>query len=117
MAKEGGHGKCAVKGGTVFDCKGPVKRVPWAAYNEPPPVKGSIAPPPKQADNPRSAEPSQPPATVEEMAKRANESTAEQIKQANEDVKAKLGSFGQKVGDTTKKTWNCIASLFTRCKE
>ena len=29
------HATCSVKGGTVFDCNGPVKRVPWAAYNEP----------------------------------------------------------------------------------
>ena len=33
MTKEGGHGACSVKGGTVFDCDGAVKRVPWAAYN------------------------------------------------------------------------------------
>src|SRR6516164_8994923 len=31
MAKEGGHATCSVKRGTVFDCDGVVKRIPWAA--------------------------------------------------------------------------------------
>jgi hypothetical protein len=116
MAKEGRHGTCSVKGGTVFDCNGPVKRVPWAAYNEPA-IKGSVQEPPKQASKPPPADPAQPPQTVEEMARRANQNTAEQLRKANEDVKDKVQSFGQKVGDTTKKTWQCIASLFTRCTE
>src|SRR5215470_19687770 len=38
MAKAGGHGTCTVKRGTVFDCDGPVKRVPWAASNAPAPM-------------------------------------------------------------------------------
>ena len=41
MAKEGHHATCGVKGGTVFDCNGPVKRVPWAAYNDPGPRTGA----------------------------------------------------------------------------
>ena len=31
MAREGGHATCSVKRGTVFDCDGIVKRVPWTA--------------------------------------------------------------------------------------
>src|SRR5262249_46378509 len=31
MAKEGGHATCSVKRGTVFDCDGAVKRIPWTA--------------------------------------------------------------------------------------
>ena len=116
MAKEGGHAACSVKGGTVFDCKGPVKRVSWAAYNESA-VKGSAQEPPKQSVQTPPADPSQPPRTVEEMARRANQNTAEQLKKADEDMKESAGSFGQKVGDATKKTWRCIASLFTRCTE
>lgn len=102
MAKEGRHATCGVKGGTVFDCDGPVKRVPWAAYNDPGPGEREPAKaPPAQA---AAKDPKQPPETVEEMARRANEKTAEQAK-----------AFGQTVGDATKKTWRCIASLFTRC--
>lgn len=119
MAKEGQHATCSVKGGTVFDCTGPIKRVPWAAYNEPA-AKGktqeTAKPPAAQVPEPAN-DPNQPPRTVEEMAKRANQKTAEQLKKTNEDVKEKVESFGDKVGDTTKKTWRCIASLFTRCTE
>jgi hypothetical protein len=117
MAKEGPHAACNVKGGTVFDCTGPVKRVAWAAYNAPA-AKGAIQETPKPQVAPAPAnDPDQPPRTVEEMAKRANQQTAEQLKKSNEDVKEKVESFGDKVGDTTKKTWRCIASLFTRCTE
>src|SRR5215470_19857168 len=31
MAKEGGHATCSVKRGTVFECDGAVKRIPWTA--------------------------------------------------------------------------------------
>ena len=105
MAKEGQHGTCGVKGGTVFDCNGQVKRVPWAANSEPGqgPVQEPAKAPPASA---ATKDPGQPPATVEEMAKQANQKTAEQAK-----------ALGQSVGDATKKTWNCIASLFTRCGE
>lgn len=115
MAKEGQHASCALKGGTVFDCNGPVKRVPWAAYNDPVP-KGSVTEAPKPQTSQPSApagDPNQPPSTIEEMAKRANQKTAEQIKKANEDMKDQVESFG----DNTKKTWRCISSLFTRCTE
>ena len=103
MVKEGQHGTCGVKGGTVFDCNGPVKRVPWAAFNDPRPEQEPAKTPPSQS---AAKDRNQPPDTVEEMARRANENTAQQAK-----------DLGQTVGDTTKKTWRCIASLFTRCGE
>jgi hypothetical protein len=105
MAKEGGHAACSVKGGTVFDCNGPVKRVSWSAYNDPGVKAGVQAPTKPQASQP-ATDPSQPPTTVEEMAKRANQKTTEQIKKANEDM-----------GAATRQTWRCIASFFTRCGE
>jgi hypothetical protein len=101
MAKEGKHATCGVKGGTVFDCDGPVKRVPWAAYNEPGPGQEPAAPAAaKSAAKPADKDPNAPPQTVQEMARRANEKTAEQAKA---------------LGNATQKTWRCIASLFTRC--
>ena len=103
MAKEGQHATCGVKGGTVFDCNGQVKRIPWAAYNDPGQGQEQAKAP---AAEPTAKDPSQPPETVEEMARRANQKTAEQAK-----------AFNQSVGDATKKTWRCIASLFTRCGE
>ena len=104
MAKQGGHGTCGVKGGTVFDCNGPVKRIPWAAQGDPGQPAQDTAKP--AAAQPPPKDPTQPPQTVEEMAKRANQKTAEDAK-----------AFNQSVGDATKKTWRCISSLFTRCNE
>jgi hypothetical protein len=111
MTKQGRHGKCAVRGGTVFDCDGQVKRVPWNPQGEvasAPSSTGKLAPAP---------DPSQPPKSVEEMAQRAKEKTASDIKQANETVSEKARTLVDNIGDTTKKTWRCIASLFTRCKD
>ena len=88
MAKEGGHATCGIKRGTVFDCDGPVKRIPWAALNAPaqpaPSQQSAVQPlPPSTAPaaSPRP-EPQEPPQTVLEMAKRANEKTAEQMKKS-----------------------------------
>jgi hypothetical protein len=115
MTKEGGHSRCAIKGGTVFDCKGPVRRVSWAAYNDP---KGTPSLAPKQQTAvPPPDDPAQPPRTVEEMAKRANQKTAEDLRKANEGFKEQTQSFGEKMTDTTKKTWRCLSSFFTACTE
>ena len=116
MSKEGGHGRCAVKGGTVFDCKGPVRRVSWAAYNDP---KGAPAPPPPKQETaaPSPSDPAEPPRTVEEMAKRANQKTAEDLAKTNESMKQQSRSFGEKMSETSKKTWRCLASFFTQCVE
>jgi hypothetical protein len=124
MAKAGGHATCSVKRGTVFECDGAVKRVPWAALNAPPPPDAAqpqpwavqVAPKPEPAASsvhvptpaPAPAAPAPapdaPPQTVLELAKRANEKTAAQMKKAGETVK-----------DATKKTWDCMLSFFTRC--
>lgn len=112
MAKEGRHTSCSLKGGTVFDCNGPVKRISWAAHNTALPASAipTLAPKQEAAKQDTAAQPAknsnQPPPTVEEMAKRAGDKTADQAK-----------SFGQSVGDAGKKTWRCIASLFARCGE
>ena len=104
MAKLGGHARCGVKGGTVFDCDGQVKRVPWSAQGEAP----KAANPPQQVK--AGADPQQPPQTVEEMARRAKETT-------NKEVKEKTRTLGENIGDATKKTWRCVTSLFSRCLE
>jgi hypothetical protein len=108
LARDGNHATCSVKGGTVFDCNGPVKRIPWTATDAQPvgPGKAAAEPPPKA--KPKADDP---PQTVVEMAKRANEKTAEQMKKANDNMK----DAAKSVGDATKKTWECMISLFTRC--
>jgi hypothetical protein len=113
MAKEGGHATCSVRRGTVFDCDGTVKRVPWTAL-EPLPqpevsqsrdVPAAPAEPTKPgAAAPPGPAPGAPPETMVDLAKQANEKTVEQMKKAGESVK-----------EATKKTWECVVSLFTRC--
>jgi hypothetical protein len=109
MTKEGRHGACGVRGGTVFECSGPVKRVPWAAYNA---AAGPVPAAPRPAAPPPAAQaPNGPPRTVEEVVKRANEKTAEQIKETDGTTKKQADTLSE----ATKKTWQCLSSLFTRC--
>jgi hypothetical protein len=115
MAREGGHATCSVKRGTVFDCEGPVKRVPWVGLSSPPQADepSRAAPPPKPAASaaPSPAQPQDPPQTMVEFAKRTNEQTVEQMKKAGESV----SKAGETMKEATKKTWDCMVSLFTRC--
>jgi hypothetical protein len=107
MAKQGGHATCSVTRGTVFECDGPVKRVPWAPVGaapqpqpaEQPPAQPGTRPEPAAGRGPAPA-PEAPPQTMVDLAKQANEKAAEQMKKA---------------GEATKKTWDCMFSLFTRC--
>jgi hypothetical protein len=110
MTKQGRHVACGLKGGTVFDCDGPVRRVPWAAY------QGAAKPVAEAPPAPAKA-PDEPPRTVEEAIKRANAKTGEQLKEANETVKGQTQALGRGFGEATRKTWQCLASLFTRCGE
>jgi hypothetical protein len=113
MARMGHHETCSVKGGTVFDCDGQVKRIPWSAQSEPRAASGKeTAKPGAGADANK-----QPPQTVEDMARRTNQKTAEQVKKANENTAEQTRTLGDKLGDATKKTWRCVTSLFTRCTQ
>ena len=132
MAKQGGHATCGVKRGTVFDCNGAIKHVPWTTSEtprapdaaQPLPWASQPAPRPEPAATPPPAVPSlappaqpvpapadQPPQTVLEMAKRANEDTAKQMKKAGETVE----KAGETMKQATKKTWDCVVSFFTKC--
>jgi hypothetical protein len=114
MAKAGSHSNCSVKGGTVFDCDGAVRRVPWSATNAPAaPIAPQQPAAGAQADPPAS--PEGPPQTVVEMARRANQQTTEQMKKAGENITQGAKSVGDAVSNATKKTWDCMTSLFTRC--
>ena len=106
MTKQGRHSKCAIKGGTVFDCDGPVKRVPWSA-------QGEVLPPSEPDKRASTPDPNKPPQTVEQMAQRAKEKAASDVNQTTE----KARTLGDNIGDATKKTWRCVTSLFTHCKD
>jgi hypothetical protein len=120
LTRDGGHGQCSVKGGTVFDCNGPVKRVPWTAQ-EPgrvtAPANAEREPKPQagtgnsdQKAGPKT-EPKAEPKTMLELAKRANEN----MQKANEEMKEQAQSAGQSIGKASKKTWDCMLSLFLGC--
>jgi hypothetical protein len=117
MAKDGGHATCSVKRGTVFECDGPMKRVPWASIEAPAQAKDTdpAATKPDASAAKTEPDPNEPPKTVVDMAKRANEQTAEQMKKAGENVKQTVKTTGEAIGTATKKTWDCLFSLFKQC--
>jgi hypothetical protein len=104
MAREGKHATCGIKRGTVFDCDGPVKRVPWSAAELPVEAPGTAT----AADKPEP-DPNEPPRTIVEMVKRANE------QKASDAARNPPKSPGEAIGDATKKSWDCLTSLFKEC--
>jgi hypothetical protein len=110
MAKDGGHESCSVSHGTVFDCKGPVKHIDWAALNAP---AQAAAPAPPKSEAPAATQPAPQaePKTLVDLAKQNNE----KMKKANEDFKESVRSANKTFGDAAKKTWDCMTSFFTRC--
>jgi hypothetical protein len=114
LAKEGGHATCSVRGGTVFDCKGPIRRVSAAAgavapavpTGSPAPVPASTppAPPPGDSAVDRKPGPKQPPQTVEQLARDVGQSSGDGLSKA-----------GAAITRTTRKAWDCVTSLFNSC--
>ncbi len=93
LAQQGRHGKCAIRGGTVFDCDGPIRRVAV------PPATDKAAPPVQDAKKEDA-----PPDTAVQAAKRMVRSSGDQAEKA-----------GSAVGNSVKKTWNCVTSFFQSC--
>lgn len=110
IAKAGGHATCGVKRGTVFDCDGPVRRVPWTAAGEETPAPLAE---PKPEEKP--SDPSAPPKTVIELTDRATKKAASDVKKAGESVKEGAKTFGEDISTGAKKTWECLSSLFFKC--
>ena len=111
LTKDGGHANCSVKGGTVFDCNGPIKRVPWTAQETGRVAEPAGQAPASQAVPAAKSAPKGEPKTVVDLVKRANENS----QKANEDMKDQAQSAGEAIGKATKKTWECMWSLFSRC--
>ena len=119
MAKDGGHATCGVKRGTVFECDGAVKRVPWAALELPQPKRPRLSP------GYRNCDPSPPPASPPRgcrsdtrargaAANGARDGQAGQRADGRADEEQRQGQATVEA-DATKKTWDCMMSLFTRC--
>jgi hypothetical protein len=121
ITRDGQHARCDLKGGTVFDCNGPVRRVgknrPLPGGDTPsagtPPAEVNASPR-KKATGTAPAEPSNgatagsppktSPRTVEELARQAAASSAEKLRKANEVA-----------SEAPRRTWDCIASFFKSC--
>lgn len=124
LTREGKHTSCAVTGGTVFDCVGPIHRIdastaakvlanpvgPPAKASTPPkvPSPNPGSPPNPGGDKPPAkpvlADQKGPPQTVEQLAK--------DMARGSGDT---LGKAGTAIGGTSRKAWDCVASLFKSC--
>lgn len=108
MTKAGPHASCALKKGTVFDCHGPIKRVPWTA-------KAADTPAPLPPPKPAQTDPKEPPKTLEEMADRANKKSSQDLNKAGQTLKEGARELGDNLGRATKKTYDCVVSFFSKC--
>lgn len=144
MAREGGHATCAVKGGTVFDCNGPIRRIgavnpslgPGNAAGQaspptqttPPDQRGQAAgqgpapaatPAGANGPGPAVAPPVQPASAPQAEANSDQKAPPQTVEQLAKQVGKSSGDGLKSVGDAivggSKKAWGCIASLFTSC--
>jgi hypothetical protein len=141
LAREGRHVTCSIRSGTVFDCDAPIKRIdavsaaekiraspaPQSQQNTAPapsptvivtPGAPSEVAQPAQVETTRPRPPEKPehassdgrkppsgnPGTVEGLAKSISRSS-----------KNSLNRAGEAIENTTRKTWNCLASFFKSC--
>jgi hypothetical protein len=124
LAKLGGHASCSVGRKSADICTGELKvlqagdalAAAESAIGEPGPRPGlaQSAQPGPPADGP--------PRTLEELARKSVEQSADQLQSAGKTVKDTAKTAGQQiekagdaVGGAVKKTWTCLASLFTNC--
>ncbi len=115
IAKELGHASCSVKGGTVLDCNGPIKRVqaqgralpgPDGALPEPTIVAAPLKPVPDPTSEPK---------TLEEVARRMGKSTSDGAKDTGAAVGNAVKKTGDAIGGAVQKTWTCVTTLFKAC--
>ena len=126
LARTYNNATCTVRSGTVFDCNGPLKRIN-AQGKVPAAADGSKPDPVVVAEPPKPVTPSnEPPQTVEELAKRMNQSTGESLKKTGSAVGEGVKKTGSVIGDVVKKTgdaiggavqktWTCMTTLFKTC--
>jgi hypothetical protein len=120
MAKIGGHETCRVRRDVdLAYCNGLPQTVLLgslleAAEQQEATVKQNapqLVQKPEPAKPPPGSSPPDAPKTMVELARRANQQSAEQLKQAGNQVK----QAGEQVGGAVQKTWECMTSLFQRC--
>jgi hypothetical protein len=126
LARQGRHASCEIRSGTVFDCDAPIRRIdvktaaealskPYDPIEKTPPLAaGTDATAPKP-----SLPPDQPPAPKHA----AGETPPDAPKRPpalswgglTEGLTRTTRKTGEAITDGTRKTWNCVASLFKAC--
>lgn len=102
IAREGGHESCAIRRGTT-SCEGREHVIAGDDEAPKPPrtaSKGEAPPAETRAPEKESDEPK----TVKELAERAAKGSGEQLRKA-----------GDAVGKASRRTWDCVTSLFSAC--
>ena len=120
LARDGAHGTCAIRNGTVFDCNGPVRRIAARAPDAPPKDERAVtvptaAPPqPAPPTGPAAQAPKGSPAETKTAGSdpQTVEALAKQMSKSSSDA---LGNAGEAIAGTTRKAWGCVASLFKAC--
>ena len=108
LAKMGGHESCRVNRDFGTMCIGDPRQLDVTKIGTQPEgaaaAAGTPQVPAKQASD-------GPPKTLEELARRTVATSKDGLSAAEESAK----KAGDSVGGAVKKTWNCLASLFTSC--
>ncbi len=113
IARAGNHQSCRVSTGYSGPCIGHPHEIDLAKLGaEPPAQNAEQAAPPGQAGAAPQATPVKgPPQTLDELARETFAKSKEQISAADE----KMRKAGDAVGGSLKRTWDCVASMFSRC--
>ncbi len=131
LAARGQHGRCSFdRTKANVPCDGVLAAVTLPAGLPANPVDvGAITPKPsavpapaRAVTEPAAANEKQPPKTMEELAKVTAEQSKADWQKANTQIKETTQSAGRQVekagtavGTAAQKTWDCIASLFSKC--
>ena len=115
IARSGGHESCRVNTTYAGPCIGQPHEIDLAkvgnetavpAKHEPDAVETAPVPP-----QPAPPAVKGPPQTLEELSRETMTKSKEQFSAADH----KMRKAGDAVGDSLKKTWDCMSSLFSRC--
>lgn len=119
LAQSGGHESCAVSRAGTEPCDGVLKVIAPSTLDVPPEAADQanveMPAPAEPAPPDAAAGAAEPPRTVEELAKSTVQSSKAGLEKAGEAVVGGAKGAGSAVGTAAKKTWDCLASLFSDC--
>jgi hypothetical protein len=123
LARSGGHQRCSIRTDINFGfCEGIERRISVEQALAPAPAASPTGPPagaaPAQPVDAAKQASTEPPRTLEEMARRTAAASGDQLKKAGDAAQSTgnaLQSAGKAVSDAMGKSWQCVTSLFQRC--